>query len=824
MPRRRLNPLRWKQIPLLILLVSLGLTAFGASIALRELHARDAIRFRKSVDQIESTLDHQVDTYVALLRGTAGLFSADPLTTRAQFAAFVARLDLRQRYPGMQAICYVPALGPANEQSFVERLRRESPSFVIFPEGASHERFPVAYVEPTDRGNARAIGFDLSSEPVRRDALESARDRATPVASGKVVLIQDATPGKQTGFIIFLPLYRGGDIPTTIDDRRKALVGFVTAPFRSSDLISNILKGLDTPIDFQIYDGERVSAPALMYDSSISSAATTDHAPSAAPAYESIQAFEICGHRWAIHFQSRPEMLASRGLVALVLLGGIMSSALLFLASWFLARARERAEDAAAGLRVSEHALKRGEERLRFVADASSVLGTSLEYERTLANVASLAVPGFADWSAVDVVRPDGSLERLAVATIGPAGLELARKLERHFPQKPDEPPASVIASGEPLLLSEIPDARLVSAARDEAHLATLRGLGLRSLIVVPLLSRGRVLGALSFLTAGPSTTARRYDQADLSVAEDVARRSGSAIDHARLFRETSDLVEAEKRARAEVERASAALSEHAAELSRSNSELEQFAYVASHDLQEPLRMITNYVDLLRRRYPDRFEGTAAEYMAQVYGGAKRMQELIKDLLMFSRAGRDTGHSIEEIDADSVLDEALANLKRSIDESGAAIVRGTLPRVAFDRMQLMQLFQNLISNALKFRGGVTPRVEVGAARVGDAWQFSVRDNGIGIDPAQSQRIFEVFQRLHTREEYPGTGIGLAICRKIVDRHGGRIWVESTSGAGATFTFTIPTAPSASPRRAGDSVRRGSRSSSGPSSGLERAVS
>jgi len=227
-----------------------------------------------------------------------------------------------------------------------------------------------------------------------------------------------------------------------------------------------------------------------------------------------------------------------------------------------------------------------------------------------------------------------------------------------------------------------------------------------------------------------------------------------------------------------------------AEELRRSNQELEQFAFVASHDLQEPLRKVVSYCQLLERRYHSRLDSEGQEFLRVIVDGSKRMSDLIKDLLSFSRVGTQ-GRPFEAVALETLAAEAVDTLKEKIGESGARVSWDALPTVSADRGQLGQLFLNLIGNALKFRGERAPEVRLSAQRDGASWRVCVRDNGIGIDPQYRDQVFVMFKRLNARGKYPGTGIGLAICKKIVERHGGRIWVESKEGEGASFYFTLP---------------------------------
>ncbi|ARJ68028.1 histidine kinase [Magnetospirillum sp. ME-1] len=249
--------------------------------------------------------------------------------------------------------------------------------------------------------------------------------------------------------------------------------------------------------------------------------------------------------------------------------------------------------------------------------------------------------------------------------------------------------------------------------------------------------------------------------------------------------------ITARKRAEAELTDTREALLRANERLRASNRDLEQFAYVASHDLQEPLRMVVSYGQLLEKKYQDRLDDDAHTFIGFMVEAGARMQAMITDLLEFSRVDR-MGDDREPFDSGKAVEEAKFGLSQAIAESGAEIGHAGLPVIVYDRHQFVRLMQNLIGNALKYHDpGRPPKITVTARRDGHQWEFSVSDNGIGIDPAYFEQIFAVFRRLHTRDRYGGTGIGLAVCKKIVEHHGGRIWVESTPGAGSTFFFTAP---------------------------------
>ena len=304
------------------------------------------------------------------------------------------------------------------------------------------------------------------------------------------------------------------------------------------------------------------------------------------------------------------------------------------------------------------------------------------------------------------------------------------------------------------------------------------------------ILKRVRSLLWATRRVAAGDLTVRMGEKADAGELYELARSFDDMA--AKLQQRSKERDKAEQDLRTLNEELEERVADRTADLQRSNEELEQFAYVVSHDLQEPLRMVTQYLQLLERRYPDKLDQNARDFIGFAKDGADRMQALIKGLLEYSRVGT-RPKEFGPVETEKAFHDAVSNLTLLMEENEAKVTHDPLPKVQGDPVQLTQLFQNLLSNAIKFRNAVPPAVHTGAKRHNGQWQFYVRDNGIGIANKDFDRIFVVFQRLHTRNKYPGTGIGLAACKKIVDRHGGKIWVESEPGKGSTFYFTLPPA-------------------------------
>jgi CHASE1-domain containing sensor protein len=480
----------WAWLPLILCLV-LTIWAWRVAKGDAEADARERFAFRKT--EIISAIHARMAAYEQVLRGALGLLSAAEEVTRGQWMAYVQTLRIERNYPGLQGIGYSKWIPPAEIDAYIAQIRAEGfPGFTIRPDGLRDAYTSIMYLEPFDRRNQQAFGYDMWSETIRRTAMQAARDTATTRISGKVTLVQEIDADMQAGFLMYLPYYGRGGVPVSIEERRAGLVGFIYCPFRMRDLMEGMLGRALPDIRLEIFDGIDLSADTLMYDSksAMSAKVQEKHA-----VLTDTATLDIYGHTWTARLTTLPIFSAAIGQdrPLLILLSGSLISLLFFGALWSFANTRARAE-------------------------------------------------------------------------------ALARQM---------------------------------------------------------------------------TTT----------------------------------------------------LDQHATALLRSNTELEQFAYVASHDLQEPLRAATGCVQLLQQRYQGQLDSRADVLITHIVDGAIRMQTLINDLLAYSR----------------------------IDSRG--------------------------------------------------WRLELVDT--------------IFQRLHTRREYPGTGIGLAICKKIVERHGGRIWVESESGKGSTFFFTIP---------------------------------
>lgn len=468
---------------------------------------------------------------------------------------------------------------------------------------------------------------------------------------------------------------------------------------------------------------------------------------------------------------------------------------------------------------------KRAEENLKFLTSATAQFSASLNYRTTLNTIAKMVVPKIADWCSIELIEGN-HLQQVAIAHKDPEKVKWAEALrEKQGNPKLDSDTgaAQVVATGKPLHLPTVSEELIRASARSEEELNILLELGFSSVISVPMKLDHKVVGVLTLV----STESRfHYSQADVEMAQTVANRAALAVYNATLYQQAKAELRERRKLQGELERfnneletrveqrtkqlqhtnaglereirkrhaAERALDTYAKELARSNQELQDFAYVASHDLQEPLRKIQAFGDLLESELSDSASEGGREYLDRMRSAASRMSTLIQDLLSFSRVSMHARPNTV-VNLRKVAEEVVSDLEARIEDTKGTVEVGSLPSVWADATHMRQLLQNLIGNALKFhRPDVPPVVKVYAKRpkpLDKMYTIYVEDNGIGFDEKYVDKIFSVFQRLHGKEEYEGTGIGLAVCRKIAERYGGTITAASEKGSGSTFIFSIP---------------------------------
>ncbi len=459
-------------------------------------------------------------------------------------------------------------------------------------------------------------------------------------------------------------------------------------------------------------------------------------------------------------------------------------------------RAEEERDQLLIYERVARSEAETNAEKLAFLAEASTVLASSLDYHTNLMTVAKLAANRLADWCAVDVVDENNGFHRVALVHRDPSRTEWAREFQRKFSSNAAAPHgvAHVMRTGKAKIYTDIPDSMLIALAQDAEHFKILQELGLASAMVVPLVARGRTLGAITFASENP---ARRYTETDLSFAEDLARRAALGIDNARLYSETQKVLREVQSKTDEIQLLNRELeqrvSERTAQLEMMVKELEAFTYSISDDMRGPLRAIDGFSRVLVEEYPEKMDAEGKRLLHVIRTNARSLSELIDGLLAFSRLGR---QPLEQVDinmeelAKAVFDEIqAANRERQL-----LLELHHLPPAFADRAMIRQVLFNLVSNAFKFtRPKHNPAIEIGFRAEGNQYTYYVRDNGVGFDMQYSSKLFGVFQRLHTVEEFEGAGVGLALVQRIVLRHGGRVWAEGKMNEGAAFYFSLPQA-------------------------------
>lgn len=831
-PSQLLHRLRSGQIVFLAALLATTLAAstfiWWAEVQREEATAR--ADFERTTDQVFNALSARLDTFQAVLRAGAGTWAEHPEMSANEWNTFVQRALLDAGYPGVNGLAVAVSVPENQHQTFVADIRQRLwRNFTVYPDGIRDPAAIITHIAPLSR-IGKAIGFDISTHPARWQAAQLARDSGQSTLSPPLTLLVEN--GESRSFLLIHPIYRA-DYPTaTVNQRRQSLFGWLLLGLHAPTLIGNLVDKVKDPLfDIQVYAGAQTEAN-LIYG-------PKQGAEPVSTVFATQRILDFAGARWTLHAHHHlPRSALWFGAAPLTLLGicvalslAVTTAALLLLVS------REQSRQLAA---QAIGQLSRTERTLAGVT--ASAPGTVFQWLHRLdgsfgfsfVSPQSLLMFGIApedliaDWQRLPFTPEDLAhwQQAMTEAAVNPDSWQMEGRY--HAPNGEihwwkGSAAASTGEDGTTALngiFVDITEQKNVQSELAERE-QTYREMFERSSAVKVLIDpqSGRVVDANAAAQAyygysfdGNDTQGIRQvslmDDAQLNAV--MNRSADGAL---QFFRSRHRLASGEER-EVEVhmgpvrmhgrqyvhvivhdvtdrERYQAELMEKSAKLEASNAELEQFSYIASHDLQEPLRTISSFLQLLERRYTEKLDADGREFISFAVDAASRQQAMIQDLLEYSRVGT-RGRPFAATDMNKVFTLAQGNLTSAITDSGATVTAETLPTVMADQVQMVSLLQNLIGNALKYRREDTaPLIRISCAEEPERWVIAVADNGIGIEPQYFDRIFLVFQRLHTREKFGGTGIGLALCRKIVQRHGGDIWVQSETGQGTTFHFSLP---------------------------------
>ncbi len=690
----------------------------------------------------EVILDH-----LTVLYSIGDFYAASIDVQRDEFSRFTRSVFTRHK--DVMSLEWIPRVLNADRPSF-ERLGRQeglgsfsikefSPNGKIAIAAERPEYFPVFYIE-SPKDSALFFGLDAACDSLRRDAMQRACDTAQIASAPASSLLARVLGVQSYSFQLFLPVYEDmSDIPATVEERRQELVGFVSLVTSVDEMMEFAIEGTrPLGLDTYVFDFSALGGKGLIYTHKARLRnvpfLTKYNAAFFGSGLSARKMVQAAGHNWLI--VCKPALVFFSPYIVwqawIFLAVGVLLSIFLGVYSYeILSRADKIGQLVLA--RTSD--LTKANESLVEEASARQRVAADLQkLTRSHALILESAGEGI---FGLDLEGRHTFVNPAAAKMLGYEVYELIGKPSHkiwHHTHK----------NGMPYAEEDCP---MYMAYKD------------------------------GVIHRGSDEIFWRKDGTSFEV-EYISR---PMCEGDRLVGAVVSFMDIAERKRFEEE------------LLRSNEELEQFAYAASHDLQEPLRMIGSYVDLLSRRYKGRLDAEADEFIGYTIEGVDRIHLLISDLLEYAHVAA-RRKTLEMIDMNQAFENAKKNLKLSIEESQAVITSDHLPFVMADFHQMVMLFQNLLSNAVKFHGDRSPRIYVSVAKNDQAeWEFAVRDNGIGFDAQYVERIFGIFQRLHTQREYPGTGIGLAICRKIIGNHGGRIWVSSELKKGSTFYFTIPAA-------------------------------
>ncbi|MCX6306846.1 MAG: CHASE domain-containing protein [Bacteroidetes bacterium] len=721
---------------LFVLVLGLILTAAFAWKTEHNTEARAASEFALVCNEIIAKISSRLHTHAQLLRSGSSFFAASDTITRNEWRKFHDHEQIEKNLPGIQGVGFsliVPK--PKLKEHIMNIMKEGFPDYTVWPAGNRDVYTTIIYLEPFVGRNLRAFGYDMYAEPIRRKAMEHARDYDVASLSGKVILVQETGQNVQSGVLMYVPVYRN-DMPlNTIPERRAAIAGWVYSPYRMNDLMVGILGRWDSTgnnrIHLQIYDNVAICANTLLFDSQHNDNLKNQ----ASPERTLIAPIDFNGSKWTLCF-SRPESSFQyyKGNFTVVLIGGIVISFLLGGLTLSTSKLKNRVH--IADLLTAE--VKESNEKYKQL---------SIQFESILDHIPALVFYKDKSNNFIHVNKYFAQAQGKEKAEL--EGKNLTDIYPAEDAEKYYHDDLSVIRSG-------------VAKLNIEEPWVTTEGTKYVNTFKIPFIDiAGNIMGVIGL----------SIDITDRKNAENEIRKLNDTLEE-RVQERTSQLETTNR------------------ELAFHIKEIEQFTFIASHDLQEPLLTLSNFSKLIQEEYAGKLDDVGNRSIEFISGAAERMKSLVKGLLDYSLLGKEQVMTM--VDCNKTVNEIILEMAALIKASHTEITTQELPVVFGFENELKILFGNLIINALKFtRKEVAMKVKISAECHEKEFIFTVADNGIGIEEKDKENIFIIFRRMHNRNEYGGIGVGLAQCKKIVELHSGKIWVESTPGSGSSFIFTIP---------------------------------